>query len=199
VRHRATTTLILALAAGFAAGCGGDDESGEPIPQQAAADLESRLAEVERRMEAGGGACADIQNDTLPAIDSTIDSLPDDVDPDVRDALVRSFERLFELVQAECDEQRGQEEEQPAPVEPEPAPTIPPDDEEDDDEGEEDSETPPPTETGPSETEPPVEVPPEEGATGESGQGGSGTSGQGGSGTADQGGGGGALVPEGGQ
>lgn len=196
MRPRATITLILALAAGLAAGCGGDEEGGEPIPQQAAADLESRLAEVERRMEAGGGACADIQNDTLPAIDSTIDSLPDDVDPEVRDALVRSFEQLFELVQAECDEQKGQEEEQPAPVEPEPTPTIPPDDdEEDDDEGDEDSQAPPPTETAPTETEPPVEVPPEaspeEGATGGSGQGGSGTAGQGG--------GGGALVPEGGQ
>jgi hypothetical protein len=197
VRFRATTATLLALAAGLAAGCGSDDDGqeGEPIPAQAAADLQSRLDEVERRMEAGGGACADIQNDTLPAIQSTIDSLPDDVDAELRDALVRSFERLFELTQEQCDEQQGQETEtEPPPAEPQPTETIPPEEEED--EGDEEEEAPPPTDTAPTETEPPVEVPPEEVPPAE---GGSGESGQGGSGTAGQGGSGGALVPEGSQ
>jgi hypothetical protein len=182
---------VLALAAGLAAGCGGDEEpEGAPIPQQAAADLEARLAEVERRMDAGGGACADIQDDTLPAVSSIVGSLPQDVDPEVRDSLEQSFERLFQLTQEQCDEQRGQEtdteEEPPPPVETETTETLPPEDD-DDDEGEEEEEEQPPPEEVPTEEVPPEELPP--------GQGGD-VPGQGGGGSGDgQGGGGGALVP----
>jgi hypothetical protein len=173
VTFRKTTILVLALAASAAAGCGGDDEEpeGAPIPQQAATDLESRLAEVERRMEAGGGACADIQNDSKPAVDSIVSSLPARVDADVRDALQESFDRLFQLSEQECDEQAGQE--------PEPEPVPPPDTE-----TEETVTVPPPEETEtvppPEETEtvpPPEEVPPEDEEN------------------PDQGGGGGVLVP----
>jgi hypothetical protein len=160
VTFRKTTILVLALAAGAATGCGGDDEEpeGAPIPRQAAVDLESRLAEVERRMDAGGGACADIQNDTRPAVDSIVSSLPSGVDADVRDALQESFDRLFQLSEQECDEQAGQE--------PEPEPVPPPDT---DTETEETVTVPPPEETEtvapPEETEtvpPPEEVPPED-------------------------------------
>jgi outer membrane biosynthesis protein TonB len=190
MRPRTTTTLILALAAGLAAGCGSDDEQdGAPIPQQAAVDLEARLAEVERRIEAGGGACADIQNDTLPAVASIIDSLPENVDPDVRDALEQSFDRLFQLTEEQCDEQKGQETETQAepPPETETTETLPPEEEEDDDEEEE----PPPTEEiPPPEEVPPTEVPPGEGQGGDSGSGAEG-------GSPGQGGGGGALVPGG--
>jgi hypothetical protein len=182
-----TTTLILVLAAGLAAGCGSDDEQeGAPIPQQAAVDLEARLAEVERRIEAGGGACADIQNDTLPAVGSIIDSLPENVDPDVRDALQQSFDRLFQLTEEQCDEQKGQETEtqaEPPPPETETTETLPPEEDEDDEE-----EEPPPTEEVPPEEVPPTEVPPGEG---QGGDGGSGAEG----GSPGQGGGGGALVP----
>jgi hypothetical protein len=198
VRPRATTTLILALAAGLAAGCGGDDnESGEPIPPDQAAALQRQLESIENRFQFGGDACADITGNTDPnttAVRSVLDSLPQDVDPDLRDSLEQSFDRLFQLVQEQCDTQKGQEE-APPPVEPQPTePIQPPDEEEEDDEGE-DQEAPPPEE-GPTATEPPTEVPPE-GPTGTTGQGGagSGDSGQGGSGSAGQGGGGGALVP----
>jgi outer membrane biosynthesis protein TonB len=147
---------MLVLAAGLA-GCGGDDEpEGAPIPQQAATDLESRLDEVQRRMDAGGGACADIQNDTKPAVDSIVSSLPAGVDADVRDALQESFDRLFQLSEQDCDEQAGQE------TEPEPVP--PPETE-----TEETVTVPPPEETEtvppPEETEtvpPPEEVPTED-------------------------------------
>jgi hypothetical protein len=175
---------MLALAAGVVAGCGGDDEQdGAPLPQQAAVDLDSRLDEVERRMEAAGGACADIQNDTLPAVSSIIDSLPENVDPDVRDSLEQSFQRLFDLTQEQCDEQQVPETDT-EPVEPLPAPetdtetteTLPPAEE---DEG--DGEEAPPTEEVPPEEVPPEEVPPAEGG--------------GGDGEAGQGGGGGAIVP----
>ena len=197
MRARATTTLILALAAGLAAGCGGDDESGEPIPAEQAAALQDQLESIENRFQFGGDACADITGNADPnttAVRSVIDSLPQDVDPDVRDSLEQSFERLFELVQQQCDTEKGQEE--PAPVDTGPT-APPPEEEDDDDDGEEEEEEPTtPPETGPTVTEPPAEVPPE-GPTGTTGQGGAGTgnSGQGGSGTAGQGGGGGALVP----
>jgi hypothetical protein len=195
---RATTTLILALACGLGAGCGGgDDEGGEPIPPDQAAALERQLESIENRFQFGGDACADITGNTDPnttPVRSVIDSLPQNVDPDVRDALDQSFERLFELVQQQCDTEKGQE--PAAPVDT--GPTAPPPEEEDDDDDEEedDEEPAPPPETGPTVTEPPAEVPPV-GPTGTTGQGGagSGNSGQGGSGTAGQGGGGGALVP----
>jgi hypothetical protein len=196
VRPRATTTLILALAAGLAVGCGGDEESGEPIPADQAAALQRQLDSIENRFQFGGDACADITGNSDPnttAVRSELDSLPENVDPDVRDSLEQSFERLFELVEEQCDTETGQEEAPPA--ETQPTETVPPPaEEEDDDEGEE--EEAPPPEEGPTTTEPPTEVPPEE-PTGTTGQGGAGSggAGQGGSGTAGQGGGGGALVP----
>jgi hypothetical protein len=193
VRPRATTTLILALAAGLAAGCGGEDEGGEPIPADQAAALQRQLESIENRFQFGGDACTDITGNTDPnttAVRSVIDSLPQNVDPDVRDSLEQSFERLFELVQEQCDTEKGQEE--PAPVET--TETVPPPEEEEGDDDDEEEEEAPPPETGPTVTEPPAEVPPE-GPTGTTGQGGAGESGQGGSGTAGQGGGGGALVP----
>ena len=200
MRPLATTTLILALAAGLAAGCGGDDENGgQGIPSEQAAALQRQLESIEARFQSGGGACADITGNADPnttAVRSELDSLPEDVDPDVRDALEQSFERLFELVQEQCDTEAGQEE-TPPPVETDTTETVPPPEEEEDDDGEEDGEeTPTTTEETPPATEPPVEVPPQDG-TGTTGEGGagSGDSGQGGSGSAGQGDGGGALVP----
>jgi hypothetical protein len=190
---------MLALAAGLAVGCGSDDgEEGEPLPPEQAAALQRQLESIENRFQFGGDACADVTGNDDPnttAVASVLDSLPENVDPDLRDSLEQSFERLFQLVQEQCDEQQGQETEEAPPPEPEPTETIPPEEEEDD-EGEEDEEAPPPTDTAPTETEPPVEVPTEEVPPAE---GGSGESGQGGSGTAGQGGSGGALVPEGSQ
>jgi hypothetical protein len=197
---------MLVLAAGLGAGCGSDDQEGEPIPPDAAAALQRQLESIENRFQFGGGACADITGNDSPnttEVRSVLDSLPEDVDPDVRDALERSFDRLFELVQEQCDdepsEQQQEQEQEPPPAETTPPETTPPAEEEDDDEGDEEEEAPPPEEgTG---TEPPVEVPPEtppgQGEDGDAGQGGGGTAGQGGS--PGQGGGGGALVPEGAQ
>jgi hypothetical protein len=192
VTARATTTLILALAAGLAAGCGGgDDEGGDPIPAEQAGALERQLESIQNRFEFGGSACTDITDGTDPntvPVRSAIESLPQGVDPEVRQELERGFERLFELVQAQCEEDQPAEEQAPVDT----GPTVPP--EEDDDEGDDDEEAAPPVETGPTVTEPPVEVPPE-GPTGTTGQGGLGQSGEGGSGTASEGGDGGAIAP----
>ena len=165
MRLRTSTALVIALVAATAAGCGSDDEEGSPLPEQAVVDLESRLDEVERRMAAGGGACADITNDSAPAVDGIIQSLPSDVDADVRQALEDGFSRLFTLTAEECDETEGQVTE-PEPA-PEPAPEI-----------ETETETIPP-ETIPTETtptipeQPPIEpVQPEEDSGGDGGNGG---------------------------
>jgi hypothetical protein len=109
VRPRHLTALLLLAAALAAAGCGSDNEPKPSIPQSASSALEARLAEVERRMDAGGGACTDITNDTEPAVHSILAGLPSSVDPDVRDALQESFDHLFDLTSSQCDEKKGQE------------------------------------------------------------------------------------------
>jgi hypothetical protein len=187
VKASTTTILVLALAALPAAGCGGDDEQGgEPIPAEQAAALERQLESIENRFQFGGDACADITGNEDPnttAVENVIASLPEDVDPDVRDSLEQSFDRLFQLVEEQCDEEKGQETEteaEPPPPETdtETTETVPPPEEEDegDDDGEE--EAPPPEEEAPPEEVPPEEVPPTDGSEGPG-----------------QGGGGGALVP----
>ena len=161
MKLRTTITLLVALAAGLAAGCGADEEGGSPIPAAAAAELEKRLDSVQGRFDFGGGACADIAEDQQLA-GETISQLPEDVDPDVRQALQDGFDRLFTLTSEQCDETKGQD------TQPEPPPeteTVP----------ETDTETIP-TETIPTETvptlpeEPPIEpVPPDEAPSGEDG------------------------------
>jgi hypothetical protein len=132
------------------AGCGGDDE-GAGIPSQTAQALQSELDGVERRLDNGSaGACTDIlegpRGPNLERVRQLLDSLPDDVDQDVRSALEDSFDRLWELVQQDCDDkaadEESQQEEEPEP-EPEPEPTP----------------TETQTETTPTETTPPETTP----------------------------------------
>jgi len=108
--------LALALAG---AGCGGDDE-GTPIPSATATALNGELDGVQRRLDEGSaGACKDIlegpRGPNLERVRELIDSMPDDVDPDVRSALEDSFDRLWELVQDDCDEKASKEEATPEP------------------------------------------------------------------------------------
>jgi hypothetical protein len=130
VTLRTTTTLLLVLAAGLTAGCGADEEQSRPIPAAVAAELDKRLTSVEGRFNFGDGACADIAKDQALA-NQTIAGLPDDVDPDVRQALQDGFDRLFTLTDEQCDETKGQEtqpESVPAPepqTETETIPTVP--------------------------------------------------------------------------
>jgi hypothetical protein len=153
VRARILTFVLVAFVL-VAAGCGGDEE-GEPLPAAQVQLLDGRLDETERRLDDGSaGACRDILNDTRPEVQKIIDSLPSDVDSDVRSALEESFNNLWDVVQQDCDdkaanEESQQQEEQPAEPEPTPTETTPP-------------ETAPP-ETTPTETTPPSEeeLPPE--------------------------------------
>ena len=141
--RRPNTRWTLAAAAVAAAiaigGCGTQDDT-EPIPREQVAELRRQLDSIQGRYEAGGFACRQIVegNDTNVArVESTIDSLPDTVDAEVRDSLRESFANLFTLVSSECEEPEPQETEtEPSPL---PPPTVP----------ETDTETQPQTETEP--------------------------------------------------
>jgi hypothetical protein len=100
---RTTALALLAVLALLGAGCGSDSEKGKPIPSAQVAELEKQLDAVQRRFEAGDGACADISNDSEPAIRSAFDQIPSSVDRKVRDALRQSIDRLFQLTASQCD------------------------------------------------------------------------------------------------
>ena len=121
----------------LASGCGSSDEpEGEPLPAETAALIEKRLDEVQRRYDAGtndgnAGACQDIENDSYRAIDAAVEDLPQDVDPDVREALEASLTRLKELTSDGCADVKEEPVETetqppPQPVTPPPVPEQPP-------------------------------------------------------------------------
>jgi hypothetical protein len=152
--------LLLALGACLAAaGCGSDEEKGGPIPAAQVTALQARLDETQNRLANGSeGACKDILNDTMPEVGNILDTLPNSVDPDVRDALEQSFDNLWSLVESECQDLK--------PDEPAQTTTTPP---------EETTTTPP--ETTPTETTPPetsTETAPEEAPLPQDGNGDSG-------------------------
>jgi hypothetical protein len=94
------------IAAALGAGCGADEETKPSIPADKASELLARLSEVDRRFDVGGGACEDITNDSQPAVDSILASLPSSVDSDVRSAVTESFDRLFELTAEDCKDEQ---------------------------------------------------------------------------------------------
>jgi hypothetical protein len=166
MRIRVTTTIALAACLAAAAGCGGDDK-GRAIPAETRQELQKQLTSVENRFEAAGGACADI-TENQASVEKTLDSLPADVDAEVKDALSDGFGRLFDLTADQCDEQKGQETDTEPTEEPPPAITT--------------EEAPPPAETQP-------ETQPEQDGGGESKGNGKGNGNGGGNGGADNGGG----------
>ena len=105
---RAKPTALLAAVAIVVAGCGGDDEpEGKGIPPEAVAALENRLDEIQRRFDEATehgnvGACNDIQSDSFKAVAATVSQLPEDVDPEIRDALEAGLQRLQELTEEGC-------------------------------------------------------------------------------------------------
>jgi hypothetical protein len=107
VTNRSHIPVALLAAAALVAGCGSDKE-GKPIPSARAAELQKQLDSIENRFDFGDGACADIQNDNLPAVRRQLDQIPSSVGRGTRNALRDSFNRLFELTSSQCDQQKGQ-------------------------------------------------------------------------------------------
>jgi hypothetical protein len=172
VRLRTLTTLLLALGAGLVAGCGADEE-GAQLPRQSASALLGQLQSIDDRFNfPDGQACGDITGGDDPnttQVQNLIDSLPNDVDADLRAAVEQSFDRLFELVEQECGDEPTQTDTEPDTTETEPPPeteTTP-------------TETEPtdtiPTETLPTETVPPPETEPTVPEDGDGGDGDGGT------------------------
>jgi hypothetical protein len=166
VTPRIITTLLLLTAAVAATGCGADEETKPSIPADSAQALQARLDEVQRRFDAGGGACGDIVNDTQPSVESIIGSLPSSVDADVRGAVADSFDRLFELTADQCDDQ----EESTTPTETETTTT----ETETTDTTETETTDTTETETAPTETTPTTETVPPPTDDGDTGGGGAG-------------------------
>jgi hypothetical protein len=125
--------VLAALVCGaalLASGCGSDDE-GKDIPKNSAAELQSSLDSIQRRVELGDGACRDVVegNDTdVSAVQRKIDALPASVDKDVKDALQESFNNLFDLVEQKCKQTNTETETTPTATEPTPTvtETVPP-------------------------------------------------------------------------
>jgi hypothetical protein len=141
-------TLVLLCACLAAAGCGSDDDEGAPIPSEQADALLAQLEIVQNRLDNGSvGACQDVfthaESPNQPTVDEILTQIPQGVDPEVRSALEQSFQRLWDLVDRECDERQPEEPAEPEP-EPEETPTEPEEE---------------PTETVPPEEEP---APPED-------------------------------------
>lgn len=122
--RRALKTIgLLAVTATLAAGCGSQEE-GDPIPADLRAQLDEQLVEAQDRLGNGSaGACRDIETDTEPEATRLLESVPDGVDQDVRNALNEGFARLFEQVSQRCEELEAEQtdtdtqptEEQPPP------------------------------------------------------------------------------------
>ena len=105
---RGIFALALVAVAVAAAGCGGDTE-GKGIPVATANALHDQLGNVQARIDQGSaGACKDIieapasRGSNKQQVQDLIDSMPDDVDADVKSALQDSFDHLWDLVEQDC-------------------------------------------------------------------------------------------------
>jgi hypothetical protein len=106
--------VALVVVAVAAAGCGGD-KAGKGIPAATATRLDAQLDNVQARLDQGSvGACKDIiegpRGPNKQQTQDLIDSMPGDVDSDVKSALQDSFDNLWDLVQQECDDKASKTE-----------------------------------------------------------------------------------------
>lgn len=159
MKTRTATIAILAL---VLAGCGSDDESGEPIPARQADSLLTQLELVQDRSDRGicGGA-----NTQIDQLEQKVADLPRDVDADVRSALEDGLDRLRELVNDECEQNREEPETDTTETEPPPTDTQ-------DTQPETTQPEPPPTDTQPPPTDtqpPPADTQPEPPLPGDNG------------------------------
>ena len=176
------TRLFAAASVALALGACGAGGGSRPIPADDAAFLIAQIEQVEERVAAGDGVS--VRNGTFVRLDRAVDRLPENVDGDVRQALVDGIDHLEGLAEDECEAAP------PEPAETTPStPTTTPDvtsteeqppAAEEPDQGDE-GESPPDT-TGPDAAPPttaPQEAPP---GNGQGGQG-QGAPGQGNGGT----------------
>lgn len=173
-RRGALLVLATMASATGALGCGSDEET-VLIPQQDATYLVGQLEEVNQRVSSG--ACEDVTRGTLVRLEKRVEALPENLDPNVRDALGDSIDELSGMVETNCEEPT-----ETAPVPETTTPTEPP-------------QTTPTEETEPDEKtdteESGGDSPDEGGGDGGGGGGGGGNQGGNGGGGGNQGGGGG--------
>ena len=103
MRFRARHLIAAAVVAGAIAGCG--DEKPQ-IPSDEAREIVRRLQEADRRISEDPPVCGDLSEDTIPALESQVANLPEDVDPDIRETLDEGVSHLRDLLEAECSERR---------------------------------------------------------------------------------------------
>ena len=88
-------TLVAALGALWASGCGGGSGShGRPLPSQQALALQRELDSVQRRFQFGDGACRDIQNSSKSDVETILASISTSVKADVRNAFTAPLVKL---------------------------------------------------------------------------------------------------------
>jgi outer membrane biosynthesis protein TonB len=121
VRVLALTLLLATLAL---AACGGDDK-GKGLPSTTASQLLSELNAVQNRIDQGSvGACEDVLNESVPALQKEVDGLPDDTDAGLRTALDDSVSNLRSVTEQDCDTKRQKaQDKKPETTETTPTPT----------------------------------------------------------------------------
>jgi hypothetical protein len=112
VTIRRPQIALLACAAALAVGgCGSDDTEGPGVPAASVQAIDSQLDELMRRVDVRiTGACRDAQEQNIPDLESQVLRLPDDTDPEIRQALSESIDRLKSLLDDECTDVAKQEE-----------------------------------------------------------------------------------------
>jgi hypothetical protein len=121
----------LAAAALAIAGCGDSEiPDAEKLPADISQDLLGEFERIEARVDANvSGACDDIfegvDGGNFDQVSSLLDSIPDDVAPEIRSALSDSVDHLQQLVDDQCDEIRASEQGEVVPEETTPEETTP--------------------------------------------------------------------------
>ncbi len=107
-RLRALAALSCGAAL-LAAGCGGDG-GGKPIPTALAKRISGELDLVQRRVETV--ACNDLPEQSYRELDRLLEQIPENTDPDVRDALRDGVNDLRRLADRECGDKQAQRDEE---------------------------------------------------------------------------------------
>ena len=94
IRARLTCALAVAAGASLLAACGGGEDG--TIPQDAGDQLLARLASIEEAVNSGD--CETARVDAIE-LTGTVNTLPDDVDPEVKKGLIQGAAKLQELTE----------------------------------------------------------------------------------------------------